>query len=65
MITSRSAADVAVTPVAASRVLVAAIGNIFRGDDGFGPAVAARLAALPLPDGVRVWDVGVRGVHLA
>jgi hydrogenase maturation protease len=47
------------------RVLIAGIGNIFYADDGFGPAVAARLAALSLPDGVRVWDVGVRGVHLA
>jgi hydrogenase maturation protease len=47
------------------RVLVAGIGNIFLGDDGFGSAVAARLAALPLPRHVRVWDVGVRGVHLA
>jgi hydrogenase maturation protease len=48
-----------------NRCLVAGIGNIFRADDGFGPAVAARLTALALPDGVRVWDVGVRGVHLA
>jgi hydrogenase maturation protease len=45
--------------------LVAGIGNIFRADDGFGPAVAARLGELVLPEGVRVWDVGVRGVHLA
>ena len=36
------------TPMADS-VLVAGIGNIFRADDGFGPAVAARLTALPLP----------------
>jgi hydrogenase maturation protease len=50
---------------AGSRVLVAGIGNIFRADDGFGPAVAARLAAVPLPPGVRVWDVGVKGLHLA
>jgi hydrogenase maturation protease len=59
-----SAAAVASAGVA-GRILVAGIGNVFRADDGFGPAVAARLAAIRLPDGVRVWDVGVRGVHLA
>jgi len=46
------------------RVLVAGVGNVFLGDDGFGPAVAARLAAEPVPDGVRVVDYGIRGVHL-
>ena len=47
------------------RVLVAGIGNVFRTDDGFGPEVARRLAALPWPDGVRVVDYGIRGMHLA
>jgi hydrogenase maturation protease len=47
------------------RVLVAGVGNIFLGDDGFGPAVARRLAGMSLPEGVRVEDVGIRGVHLA
>ena len=47
------------------RVLVAGIGNVFRTDDGFGSEVAQRLAALPWPDGVRVVDYGIRGVHLA
>jgi hydrogenase maturation protease len=47
------------------RVLVAGVGNIFLGDDGFGPAVAQRLAAGPLPAGVRVVDYGIRGMHLA
>ena len=47
------------------RVLVAGIGNVFRTDDGFGPEVARRLAALPSPDGVRVVDYGIRGLHLA
>jgi hydrogenase maturation protease len=47
------------------RVLVAGIGNIFLGDDGFGVEVANRLAACPMPDGVRVADFGIRGVHLA
>ena len=51
--------------VAVTRVLVAGIGNIFLGDDGFGVEVASRLAARPLPDGVRVEDFGIRGVHLA
>jgi len=45
--------------------LIAGIGNIFLGDDGFGVAVAQRLAEVPLPDGVRVVDYGIRGMHLA
>ncbi len=47
------------------RVLVAGIGNIFLGDDGFGVALAQRLAAEPAPAGVRVAEFGIRGVHLA
>jgi hydrogenase maturation protease len=47
------------------RILVAGIGNMFRSDDGFGPEVARRLARLPWPDGVRVVDSGIRGMHLA
>ena len=49
----------------ARRVLVAGIGNIFLGDDGFGVEVANRLREQPLPDGVDVADFGIRGVHLA
>lgn len=48
-----------------SRVLVAGVGNIFFGDDGFGSEVARRLAARPLPPYVRVVDYGIRGMHLA
>jgi hydrogenase maturation protease len=47
------------------RVLVAGVGNVFLGDDGFGVEVARRLADRPLPDGVQVADIGIRGVHLA
>jgi hydrogenase maturation protease len=47
------------------RVLVAGAGNIFLGDDGFGVEVARRLADYPVPEGVEVADVGIRGVHLA
>ena len=47
------------------RVLVAGAGNIFLSDDGFGVEVARRLAGSPVPDGVEIADVGIRGVHLA
>jgi hydrogenase maturation protease len=47
------------------QVLVAGIGNIFLGDDGFGVEVATRLARAGVPDGVRVVDYGIRGMHLA
>jgi hydrogenase maturation protease len=49
----------------ATKTLVAGIGNIFNGDDGFGSEVAQRLARRPMPEGVRVEDYGIRGVHLA
>lgn len=47
------------------RVLIAGLGNIFLGDDGFGVEVARRLAAESFPQSVRVADFGVRGLHLA
>ena len=46
-------------------VLVAGIGNIFHGDDGFGVEVAQRLLRRPQPNGVRVVDFGIRGLDLA
>lgn len=48
-----------------ARVLVAGVGNLFLGDDGFGPEVARRLADDGVPDGVRVADYGVGGIHMA
>ena len=51
--------------MSASVTLVAGVGNVFLGDDGFGVEVARRLSAMQLPDGVRVADFGIRGVHLA
>jgi hydrogenase maturation protease len=47
------------------RVLVAGLGNIFLGDDGFGVEVVRRLALEPKTEGVRVEDFGIRGMHLA
>jgi hydrogenase maturation protease len=46
-------------------VLVAGIGNVFLGDDGFGVEVARRLARRDLPPGVDVADFGIRGMDLA
>ncbi|MGZ3673704.1 MAG: hydrogenase maturation protease [Ktedonobacterales bacterium] len=46
-------------------ILIAGIGNIFLGDDGFGSEVAQRLAHQQCPEGVQVVDIGIRGVDLA
>lgn len=46
------------------RILIAGIGNIFLGDDGFGVEVARRLAGRDLPETVRVVDFGIRGLDL-
>ena len=44
------------------RILVAGVGNVLRRDDGFGPAVVARLDGLP--EGTRVVETGIGGVAL-
>lgn len=46
-------------------VLVAGIGNVFLGDDGFGVEVVRRIDPADVPAGVEVADYGIRGVHLA
>jgi hydrogenase maturation protease len=45
-----------------SRILVAGVGNVLRADDGFGPAVVARLT--DLPPGVDVVETGIGGIAL-
>jgi hydrogenase maturation protease len=47
------------------RILIACVGNIFLGDDGFGVEVAKRLSQSRLPDEVRLVDFGIRGFDLA
>jgi hydrogenase maturation protease len=47
------------------RILVAGIGNIFFGDDGFGCEVAQQLAQRTLPESVCVMDFGIRSYDLA
>jgi hydrogenase maturation protease len=45
-------------------ILIAGVGNVFLGDDGFGVEVAKRLAMRPLPPQVAVRDFGIRGFDL-
>jgi hydrogenase maturation protease len=46
-------------------ILIAGIGNIFLGDDGFGVEVARRMLTRPWPAAVRVIDFGIRGFDLS
>jgi hydrogenase maturation protease len=48
-----------------ARILVAGVGNIFLGDDGFGVEVALALSKRQLPESVSVKDFGIRGFDLA
>ena len=54
-----------VQPATTPRILVAGIGNIFHGDDGFGVEVLQRMSAQEFPKNVRVEDFGIRGYDLA
>ncbi|MDT7762727.1 MAG: hydrogenase maturation protease [Mycobacterium sp.] len=48
-----------------ARILVAGIGNIFLGDDGFGPEVMRHVFGQPADADVHPVDYGIRGMHLA
>lgn len=43
---------------------MAGVGNVLRGDDGFGVAVAERLMRETPPADVRVVELGIGGIHL-
>lgn len=47
------------------RVLIAGMGNVLRGDDGFGIRVVQRMSALALPPGVELYEAGGAGIALA
>lgn len=47
------------------RILVAGIGNIFLGDDGFGPEVLGHVSSRLADTDVRAVDYGIGGMHLA
>jgi hydrogenase maturation protease len=50
---------------AGRRILIAGVGNVLRGDDGFGPAVIWALAAGgALPPAVHLLETGIGGIHL-
>lgn len=51
--------------VADKQILVAAVGNLWMRDDGFGSAVARKLRERELPSGVSVADFGTGGLDLA
>ena len=46
------------------RVLVAGVGNVLHGDDGFGVELAGRLAKRDWPDGVHVIETGIGGMTI-
>jgi hydrogenase maturation protease len=52
-------------PEGEKRILVAAVGNQWLQDDGFGPAVAKLLLEREMPKGVTVIDFGTGGLNLA
>lgn len=54
----------ATAPRVGLRVLVAGVGNVLRADDAFGVKVAHRLMAMELPEGVKVVETGIGGMHL-
>ncbi len=45
-------------------ILVAGVGNVLRGDDGFGVAVARRLASVDPVAGTTVVETGIAGIAL-
>ena len=53
------------SPERETRILVAGVGNAWLRDDGFGGAVARRLAERHMPAGVAVMDAGTGGLDLA
>jgi hydrogenase maturation protease len=46
------------------RVLVSAVGNVLKQDDGFGIAVGEALHAVSLPPGVKLIESSIAGIHM-
>ena len=45
-------------------ILIAGVGNVLQGDDGFGVQLAWRLVKRTLPDGVNVIETGIGGMSI-
>jgi hydrogenase maturation protease len=61
---TQAAAD-ATSVTTKKQILIAAVGNVWLRDDGFGSEVAKRLEGRELPAGVHVFDFGSGGLNLA
>ena len=48
-----------------ARILIAGVGNVFLGDDGFGVELARRLLTRRWPEAIEIADYGIRSLHLA
>jgi hydrogenase maturation protease len=46
------------------KILVAGVGNLLRGDDGFGVRVIEALFRVGVPDGVDLYEAGIGGIPL-
>ncbi len=47
------------------KILVAGMGNILRGNDGFGIRVVEKLSEISeLPEGVEIYEAGIGGIAL-
>ncbi|MBA3725495.1 MAG: hydrogenase maturation protease [Armatimonadetes bacterium] len=53
-----------ITADAPASILIVGIGNVLRGDDGFGPAVLAEVQKGSLPAGTRLAELGIGGIGL-
>lgn len=49
---------------ASPRILIVGVGNVLRGDDGFGVELAWRLAKQELPPSVKVMETGIGGMSI-
>ena len=46
------------------KILIAGVGNLIRGDDGFGIHVVQQMRQRPLKEGVQISEVGISGISL-
>ena len=47
-----------------NRILIAGIGNLLMGDDGFGPSVINSLENEAIPENIELRDIGIAGITM-